>query len=234
MPTSSSLWTTRSFSSAVRDRPAPGIPSRRAASYSSTATELDLGGHAHGVHPVAVALGARVPCVLAGVLDRARDRARLARAHRVVVDLASRRQLGGGAGQEDLIGEVQLGPGDVTLDDLVAEVAGDLDRGPAVDAVEDRVRRLRRVDLVAAHEVDVLAGPLADVALVVEEDRLLVARLVRLDLREDRVEVLAAGLGRGDERRRADPLPPGDAPAEAVSLALLPHGRAPIGKAWCR
>ena len=49
-------------------------------------------------------------------------------------------QLGGGAGQEDLVGEVQLGAGDVALDDLEAEVARDLDRRLAVDAVEDRRR----------------------------------------------------------------------------------------------
>ena len=55
-----------------------------------------------------------------------------------------------------------------------------------IDAVSGGVR-MRAV----AHEEDVLARALADVALVVEEDRLLVAGLVRLDLREDRVQVLA-------------------------------------------
>ena len=36
-------------------------------------------------------------------------------------------ELGGGAGHEDLVGEVELGARDVALDDLEAEVAGDLD-----------------------------------------------------------------------------------------------------------
>jgi hypothetical protein len=41
-----------------------------------------------------------------------------------------------------------------------------------------------------ADGVDVLAGALAHVAVVVEEDGLLVTGLVALDLRQDRVEVL--------------------------------------------
>ena len=76
------------------------------------------------VEPLAVALGAPVDRVVEGGLEHARDLARLAGADRVVVDLAHRHELGGGAGQEDLVGEVQLGAGDVALDDLVAEVAG--------------------------------------------------------------------------------------------------------------
>ena len=48
-------------------------------------------------------------------------------ADRVVVDLAHRHELGRRAGDEDLVGQVQLGPRDVALDHLVAEVAGDLD-----------------------------------------------------------------------------------------------------------
>ena len=46
-------------------------------------------------------------------------------ADRVVVDLADRHELGGGAGEEHLVGEVELGARDVALDHLVAEVAGD-------------------------------------------------------------------------------------------------------------
>ena len=49
-------------------------------------------------------------------------------ADRVVVDLAHRDELGGGAGHEDLVGEVELGARDVALDDLEAEVPRDLDR----------------------------------------------------------------------------------------------------------
>ena len=89
-----------------------------------------------------------------------RDLARLA--ERVVVDLAHRHQLGGGAGEEHLVGEVELGAGDVALLDLVAEVAGDLDHRGAGDPVEDR-RGVRpgSAELPVADDEDVLAGALA-------------------------------------------------------------------------
>src|SRR3712207_7206556 len=48
--------------------------------------------------------------------------------------------------------------------------------------------RSRGRDAPVAHDEQVLACALADVALVVEEDRLLVAGVVRLDLGEHRVE----------------------------------------------
>jgi hypothetical protein len=132
-------------------------------------------------------------------------------------------QLGGGAGHEDLLGEVHLGAGDVALDDRVAEVAGDLDDRAAGDAVEDRVVLARRGDLAVAHDVDVLARALADVAVVVEQDRLLVAGLDRLDLGEHAVEVLPGGLGVRDQRVGADPPPGGDLGADAVALPSSPR-----------
>ena len=49
----------------------------------------------------------------------------------------SGRELRGGAREEHLVGQRQLGAGDVALNDLVAEVARDLDHRLAVDAVED-------------------------------------------------------------------------------------------------
>ena len=48
----------------------------------------------------------------------------------VVVDLAHRHDLGRGAGQEDLVGLVQLAARDVALHDLEAEVGGDLHDRP--------------------------------------------------------------------------------------------------------
>ena len=52
-------------------------------------------------------------------------------------------------------------------------------------------RRRRRGDVPVAHDEDVLARALGDVAVLVEQDRLVVARLGGLDLGEDRVQVLA-------------------------------------------
>src|SRR3954447_10714975 len=93
-------------------------------------------GHGHHVVPVGVALRPAVQRVLEDALDRTGDVARLARADRPVVDLAHRRQLGGRAGHEDLVGEVELVAGDLALLELEAEVARDLDRRGAVDAAE--------------------------------------------------------------------------------------------------
>src|SRR3954468_14179616 len=50
------------------------------------------------IEPVRVAVAAAVQGVLERALDRAGDLARAAAADRVVVDLADRRQLGGGTG----------------------------------------------------------------------------------------------------------------------------------------
>ena len=47
-----------------------------------------------------------------------------------------------------------------------------------------------RRDLAVAHDEYVLARTLGDVALVIEQDRLFVAGLDRLDLGQDAVEVL--------------------------------------------
>ena len=157
-----------------------------------------------------------------------RDLAGPALADRVVVDLADGDELGGGAGHEDLVGQVQLGARDVALDDLEAEVARDLDR-PSARLMPSRIDAVcGGVKIVAvADDEDVLARALADEAVVVEQDRLLVAGLVRLDLRQDAVEVLAAGLGVRDQRVGADAPPGGDLRADAVAACPPRRGRRP-------
>ena len=80
------------------------------------------------------------------VHQRQRDVARL---EAVLADLAHRRHLGGGAGDEAL-GEVgQLLGQDVPLDDLEARCAGQIDHRAAGDAVQEAVGR-RRVDHAVA------------------------------------------------------------------------------------
>ena len=182
---------------------------------------VDRAATGTGVKPVAVARIAAVQRVVERALHRARDLARLAGADRVVVDLTHRHQLGRRAGHVDLVGEVELGAREVALDDGEAEVAGDRDRRLAVDPVEDRRGLRRRVDDALADDEEVLARSLAHVAVRVEQDRLLVAGLVRLDLRQHRVEVLAAGLGVRDQPVGPDPPPRGDLGADAVLLARL-------------
>src|ERR1035441_9969652 len=173
-PSSSRAWTTRSFSSAVRVRPPPPMPSRRVASYSCMSAIGLLGrgglqgGRGHHVEPFAVALGATMDRVAEGALEQPRDITGLAGADLVVVHLDHGHQLGGGAGHEHLVGQVELGARDVALHDRVAEVGGELHDRAAGDPVEDRVVVPGRDDLPAGEDVDVLARPLAHVAVVVE------------------------------------------------------------------
>ena len=108
----------------------------------------------------------------------------------MVVDLAYRHDLSSRARHENLVSQVHLGARDVALDDRVAEIAGDLDDRAARDAVEDRVALAGGGDHPVAHHVDVLASSLAHVAVVVEQDCLVVVGLDRLNLGEHAVEVL--------------------------------------------
>src|SRR5439155_11755579 len=111
---------------------------------------------------------------------------------------------------------------------LVAEVLRDLDDRAARDPVEDRVVLARGRDLAVADDVDVLAGALADMAVDVEQDRLLVSGLERLDLSEHAVEVLARGLGMRDQRVGTDAPPRGHLRADSVALAVLAKVGAPL------
>src|SRR4051794_17986209 len=124
------------------------------------------------VEPLRVALRAAVQRVLELPLDGPRDLAGLAGADRAAVDLSHRPQLGRRAGHEHLVVEVELAAGDLALDDLEAAVARDLDRRDTVDAAEDRRRERRRGDNPVLDEEQVLAGALADVAGLVEQDAL--------------------------------------------------------------
>src|SRR4051794_15269694 len=205
-------------------------PASRRAGWCRRRRSSSRGGSGHGHHvvPVGVALRAAVQRVLEDVLDRAGDLARLARADRPVVDLANGCQLGGGAGHEDLVGEVELIAGDLALLQLEAEVARDLDRRGAVDAAEHAREVGRRGDHPVLDDEQVLAGALGDVPVRVEEDRLLVAGLVGLDLGEHGVEVLARRLGGGDHDVVGQPAPRGDAGAHAALLALVAEVGAPF------
>ena len=79
---------------------------------------------------------------------------------------------------------------------------------------------------VLDHE-DVLAGPVGDVAVVREQDRLVVAAAPRLVRREHRVQVDAGGLRGVRDRVRPDALPGGDHRGDALLLALLAEIGAP-------
>src|SRR5215212_7686952 len=129
--------------------PSPCMPSRRVVSYISTLSAMfpdcasgqvgqlanwptrlpcspvpfsGLRGYRHGIEPLCVALVAPAQRGLEDLLQFPRDLA--GRAERVIVYLAHGDELGRGAGQEQLVGQVQLRAGDVALHDLDALVAG--------------------------------------------------------------------------------------------------------------
>src|SRR5690606_12928509 len=109
-----------------------------------------------------------------GRLQRPGDRAAAAAADLAAVDLADRRHLGGRAGEEDLVGDVQLVARDAALLDRDAAVAGQHQDRLARDAGEHGGQRRRAQDAVA-HEEEVLAARLGDEPLGVQHDGLVVA-----------------------------------------------------------
>jgi len=158
-------------------------------------------------------------------LDNPGDLTRLPQ--RVVVHLAHRHQLGGGPGEEHLVGQVELRACNRALLDPVAEVAGDLHHRVAGDAIEDRRGVRRRAEHPVSDKEDVLARALRDTAVLVEEDRLVVAGVRRLGLGQNRVQVLAGGLRVGDQAVARDRPPRGDLGPDAVPLAVLAEVGAP-------
>src|SRR3569623_1813716 len=81
------------------------------------------------------------------------------------VHFTDRRHLGGGAGEEGLVGDVHLVAGDAFFAHLDAEVFGQFDHCGAGDAVERR-REFGCVDHAVANDEDVFAAALGDIALV--------------------------------------------------------------------
>ena len=150
------------------------------------------------------------------------------RADLVIVDRADRRDLGRRAREEDLVGEVEVG---------AHEPRPRAPRSPMPRAMRMTVSRVMPgrheavvggvYERAVAHDEDVLARPVGQETLLVEQDRLVVARVHGLHLRELRVEVLAARLGGGGQRVRADAAPRGGHHAHAVLERLLAEVGAP-------
>ena len=90
------------------------------------------------------------------------------------------------------------------------------------------VDEIRRVDDAVPDDEDVLAGAVGDVAVVREQDRLVVAAVVRLGDGEHRVEVDAGRLRDVRDRRSAPTrCQRRDLRADAVLQAVLAEVRAP-------
>ena len=109
-----------------------------------------------------------------------------------VIDLGDGDDLGGGAGEEDLIGSLDL------FGRHVLDVAVNVQLGTQVhdEAAGDALENARiaggREDLAVFDDEDIVAGTLADVAIDVEHDGLIAADIDGLNLGQNVVEVVEA------------------------------------------
>ncbi len=96
------------------------------------------------------------------VVEGAGDRAHGAVADRDAVDGGEVGDLGGGAGEEGFVADVEEFAGESSFDDGDAELAGERDDGAAGDAVQDRAGERSGVEDAAADEEEVFSGALGD------------------------------------------------------------------------
>jgi hypothetical protein len=136
-----------------------------------------------------------------------------------IADLAHRRHLGGGAGQEDLVGALHFLGHDRPLHHLDLVAPRDRHDAAAGDAVEEAIRR-RRVQFAVEDEEYVGTGFLGYPAAPVEHQRVVEALGLRLVLgqRADHVETGRLRGGRRGLGVRALPL--GNAQARALHAVV--------------
>ncbi len=155
------------------------------------------------------------------------DRTGLALPHRAVVDFPDRSDLGGGSRQEQLIGVVEIPPGDRSLPDVVTFVLQQVHQRVAGDPIEDAGRHRRGGDGAVADEEQILSAPLGDGAVGVQHDRLVVAGADRLRLSEDAVQVAPGALGVGYQHAVVDAAPRRHPHPDAVAQPLFAQIGAP-------
>src|SRR5664280_1639778 len=163
-----------------------------------------------------------------GLLELLGDRPGPSVADLAVVHGAYGHDLGGSAGQECLVGRIEIGPDDLLVDHVVAEVAGDgLHRLLGDPLQRPRVGGRRGDQAPLADDEDVLAGSFTDVAVRSEKDGLVVAGLQRLHLGQRRVHVHPGSLGRGGDRIGVVAPPRADLRRHPVGHALVTQVGAP-------
>src|SRR3954454_21937221 len=166
----------RSLSSTVSEMPSSWLPSRRVVSKTSTwsgrSTRSTSTASSDMFDPVLVTVDFAADGREVRPLDGFGHRPRLT--DQTIVDLTDGDDLGRGPGEERLFAHVQIAAQDVADLDLVAEVARDRDHRVLGDALEGAGRDRRRDELPAAHDEDVLARALADVALRRQQNGLVV------------------------------------------------------------
>ncbi|MNQ49356.1 hypothetical protein D3C85_632660 [compost metagenome] len=131
-----------------------------------------------------------------GFLQLLGHRAAASGADLPVIDFADRRDFGGGAGEEGLVGDVHLVAGDALLDHLDAQLVGQGQNGVAGDAVEAG-GHFRGVDHAVLDQEDVLARALGHITLGIQQHGLVGAAGDGFLQGQHRVDVVAVGLGPG-------------------------------------
>ena len=144
------------------------------------------------------------------------DLARLPVANHDAVDGADGRDLGGRAGEEDFVGDVEQLARQGLFGDREAEMAGDGQHRVAGDAGERGVGQRRGVENSVAHHEDVLARALAYQAVHVQTDALGIAVDLGFHVDQLRVHVVGAGLGQGGHGVGRKAVPTGDADVRAA------------------
>src|SRR6202012_3581012 len=132
------------------------------------------------------------------------------------VDGAEVGDLGGGAGEEGFIADVEHLAREGLLDDGDVEGFGDGEDGAAGDAIEDRVGEGRRVEYASADDEEVFAGAFREVAVDVQRDAFGVAVDLGLHADELGVHVVGAGLGERGHGVGREAVPAGDADVGAI------------------
>src|ERR1700735_809392 len=152
-------------------------------------------------------------------LDRLRDRAGQSLADFDLVDGTDGRNLGGRAGEECFVGNVEHFARNHLLDDGNVQVTRDLQHGIAGDAWEHGVAQRRGDQFVAMSEEYVLARAFADIAVHVESNSFGVAIDDSFHLDELRVHVIGARLGHRRQGVRSKTRPGGDAGVATFALS---------------
>src|SRR2546423_3985668 len=160
------------------------------------------------------------------------DRPDLAIADEPAVDVDHRRNLGAGAAEEDLVGNVELGAVDRALEDFHAELGTEqLDHGEPGEALENIVGRRRREHLAVANHEDILGAALADMALMRQHDGLVEAVFLGLRFGKCGVDINAGDLCPGRRRIVVDPSPARDHAVDAsLDVDVVAEGRHVDGK----
>ena len=134
-------------------------------------------------------------------------RAWFAHPDRKIVHLTDGRHFRSRSGQEKFVGVVDIAAGDHPLDNFVTFLTKDCHDRVAGDSGEDSRGDGRCGHDSMRHEKQVFTGTLADHAVVVQQEGLVVARPQRLPLGENRVHVAANALSIWYERTLVDASP---------------------------